>query len=347
MCYNSNLKISTIKFWLLCPVIFLLFSCTQEVIILDDLDEVCFEQQVLPVIQTSCGISGCHDAAGEAEDFIAYDYENIMRIVKESDARNSKLYQIITAINSPEMMPPDRALSKEQRTLIQVWIEQGAKNNSCPDNPVDTGNNTTIIPPISNPDTICFTQHVLPVLQSSCATTGCHDAASHKEGYNFTSYETLMQKSESIIPFDPGESKVYKVITENESDDRMPPPPSTPLSTDQIEVIREWILQGAVNSDCPNLDCDTLTAISYSSQVWPVIQTNCTGCHNSVTPSGGIKLTNYTDVASITNMINGTPLIVGNIRRISGFKAMPPSNSLDKCTIRTIELWIEQGAANN
>lgn len=344
---NSIIQPSVIKVWLYWPILVLLFSCTQDVLILDELDEVCFQEQVLPIIQTSCGISGCHDAAGEEEGFIATDYENIMHIVKEGDARNSKLYQIITAINSAEMMPPDRALTKEQRSLIQVWIEQGAKNNSCSDNPVDTGNNNTIIPPVSNPDTICFVQDVLPILQSGCATTGCHDAAAHKEGFVFTSYETLMQKSESIIPFDPGESKVYKVITEDESDDRMPPPPSPPLSADQITIIREWILQGAVNSDCPNQGCDTLNHISYSNQVWPVIQNNCTGCHNAVTSKGGILLTNYNEVLNITGLINGTPLIVGNIRRMSGFKAMPPAGSLDECSIRIIELWIEQGAGNN
>jgi hypothetical protein len=321
----------------------LIASCTTDVVILDELDEVCFQDQILPIIQTSCGISGCHDIQGAEEGFVAKDYNSIMKLVKAGDARNSELYKVITAINSPEMMPPDRALNREQRTLIQVWIEQGAKNSTCTENPVDTGN----IIPVPNPDTICFTQHVLPILQSSCATAGCHDAATHKEGYVFTSYATLMQKSESIVPYNPNESKVYKVITENESDDRMPPPPDPALTSDQIAVIRDWILQGAVNSDCPNLTCDTLGTISFSDQIWPVIQNNCTGCHNTTRASGGITLTNYDEIVSATTLVNGTPLIVGCIRHMSGFKAMPPSGSLDECTLRTIELWIDQGTLNN
>jgi uncharacterized membrane protein len=340
--YLKSMKI----YWFYILIITFAFSCTHDVLIIDELDEVCFQEQVLPIIQTSCGISGCHDAGNAEEGFVATDFNNIIQLVKAGDARNSELYKVITAINSPEMMPPDRSLTKEQRQLIAVWIEQGAKNNSCPENPVDTGNTIIIIPP-PTPDTLCFAQHVLPILQSSCATTGCHDAATHKEGYNFTSYATLVQKSESIVPFNPNESKVYKVITENGSEDRMPPPPNQPLNSDQIAVIREWILQGAVNSDCPNLVCDTLDIISFSSQVWPVIQNNCTGCHNAVIANGGVTLTNYNDVLSATSLVNGTPLIVGSIRRMSGFKAMPPSGVLDECTVRTIELWIEQGAANN
>ncbi len=325
-------------------LIVLVSSCTHEVVILDDLDEVCFQEQVLPIIQNSCGITGCHSSGSAQDGFVATDYNNIMRIVNPGDARNSELYKVITDINSLNMMPPDRPLSREQRMLIQVWIEQGAKNTSCPDNPIDTG--IIVIPP--NPDTICFAQNVLPIFQSSCATTGCHDAATHAEGYVFTSYSTIMQKPESIVPFNPNGSKVYNVITKNESDDRMPPSPNSPLNSDQIDVIRQWILSGALDSDCPDLFCDTLNTISFASQVWPVIQNSCTGCHNSVASNGGITLENYNDVNSVaTTIINGTPLLIGSIRHMGGFSAMPPSNMLDECTIRAIELWIDQGASDN
>lgn len=319
------------------------FSCTHDVAILDELDEVCFQEQVLPVIQNSCGISGCHSAQSSAGGFRATDYNNIMRYVTPGDARGSEIYRLITDINSTNMMPPDKPLSREQRMLIQVWIEQGAKNTSCPENPVDTG---AIFPP--NPDTTCFVQDVLPIFQSSCATTGCHDAITHAEGYRFTSYATITQNPESVVPFNPNESKVYKVITEDEADDRMPPPPNNPLTAEQIAVIRKWILEGAINSDCPDLNCDTLNTISFSNQVLPIIQTNCTGCHSSVTTNGGITLENYSDVYNVsTSLVNGTPLLVGTIRRMNGFIAMPPSTVLDECTIRTIELWIDQGISDN
>jgi len=104
-------------------------SCTHEPENLDGLDTVCFETQVLPVIQTSCGMTGCHD--GSAEGFLATDYPSIMETVIPGDPRSSKLYKVITDINSDDMMPPERPLTQEQRTIIQVWIAQGAENTLC------------------------------------------------------------------------------------------------------------------------------------------------------------------------------------------------------------------------
>jgi hypothetical protein len=115
--------------WL--PILFLAFlpSCTHDVANLEELDTLCFDSQILPIIRTSCGMTGCHD--GTAEGFLATDYLSIMEAVKPGDPRGSKLYQVITDIRSDDMMPPDRPLSQEQRTLIQVWIAQGAENIQC------------------------------------------------------------------------------------------------------------------------------------------------------------------------------------------------------------------------
>jgi len=44
---------------------------------------------------------------------------------------------------------------------------------------------------------------------------------------------------------------------------------------------------------------------------------------------------------------NGTPVLTGTIRQLAGFKAMPPSTRLDECSIRKVELWIQQGISNN
>jgi hypothetical protein len=103
-------------------------ACRHEPIGIESLDTVCFESQVRPIIQTSCNMSGCHN--GE-EEFKLDSYSDIMSIVKPGNAGKSELYQVITAVNGT-LMPPNRPLSKEQRTFIMVWIEQGAKNTTCP-----------------------------------------------------------------------------------------------------------------------------------------------------------------------------------------------------------------------
>lgn len=318
-------------------------SCKHEPDPFENLDTVCFETQVLPILQTSCGMAGCHSVSSAEEGFISTDYASIMAAVKPGDANGSELYKVITNINSLEgMMPPDRPLSKEQRSIIHVWIEQGAKNTNCTADTTGHGGN------IINPDTICFTQYILPLLQSSCATTGCHDNISSIEGYDFTSYTSLMSDPESIVPFDPNESKVYKVIITSDLGDRMPPSPYLPLSDNQKEMFRRWISEGALNSDCPQLDCDTLNPILFGEQIYPLIDRSCVGCHNSTNASGGVMLNSYLKIKQYSESLrNGTPIIIGTVRKLGGFTAMPPYGTLDECTIRKMELWIEQGMLDN
>jgi uncharacterized membrane protein len=105
-------------------------SCTNTTDTLSNLDTVCFEKDVLPVFQTNCSLSGCHDGSGEG--FKLTDYNSIREQVKPFNAKESKVYSAITS-SWGEFMPPSprQPLSKEQRTLIYVWIQQGAKNTSC------------------------------------------------------------------------------------------------------------------------------------------------------------------------------------------------------------------------
>lgn len=43
-----------------------------------------------------------------------------------------------------------------------------------------------------DPDTVYLQQEVLPLIVSSCAMSGCHDAASAQNGVVLTSYSTIM-----------------------------------------------------------------------------------------------------------------------------------------------------------
>ncbi len=329
--------------------VFAFISCTHDPVFISELDTVCFEKQILPVLQNSCGISGCHDGGSESEGFDATDYQSIMKSVTPGDVRASQLYKVITDIWGENMMPPDRPLTIEQRTAIHVWIAQGANNTTCSEAPPDTSGNGNNGGNHIPGDTVCFVQDILPMFVSNCASTGCHDAASHTEGYVLTSYATITSNQESIVPFNPGESKLFKVITEDESDDRMPPPPLAALSAEQVQKLRKWIETGAENSDCPESTCDTTGTVEFSTQVFPIVQTYCTGCHNTANPRGGVNLDNYNGIKTIADLqINGIPVLVGTIRRLNGFNPMPPDNTrVPDCDIRQIEIWIDQGRQNN
>jgi hypothetical protein len=340
---NRSKYIFVIIIFVTCLLVTSFLSCQHEPVLLGEIDTVCFKEQVLPILQASCGISGCHDNSTASEEFVATSYESIMKAVKPGDARGSLLYKVITDINAEHFMPPGRPLAQQQRTLIHLWIAQGAKNTKCSYDSTNGGNGN-----INNLDTVCFNQDILPVLLSSCGLSGCHDAASHAEGYVLTSYSTLMQNSEGIVAFNPGQSKIYEVITETEAEDRMPPLPNDALSSSQIELFYTWITEGAIDSDCPQKACDTAGTIAFSTQVWPVINNNCTGCHNSSNSRGGVNLDGYLEIKYYAETLqNGTPILVGVINYMNGFANMPPSGKLDGCSIRKIELWIDQGIADN
>lgn len=315
--------------FMIAAVVRLITGCTHTADI-SDLPEICFERDVLPVFRNSCAISGCHDGSGES-DLTLNNYLDISHAVKAGKPFESEVYRAITAIRGEDQMPPEQPLSLENRTVIRIWIEQGALLTICPD-PDGTGDNTHF-----NPRS-CFTRDILPVLVSRCASSGCHDAVTHTEGYIFTSYSTTM---DAVVPGDPGESKLYKVITETTGEDKMPPEGSAQLTLAEIDSIRKWIGYGAFNENCGEV-CDTVNPITFSGSIWPVIQTSCLGCHSGVTPSGNLNLGSYTSVA--VTAANG--LLVKSLRG-DGLPRMPPAGSFSVCRIRQFEIWVSEGYPNN
>jgi hypothetical protein len=90
-------------------------------------------------------------------------------------------------------------------------------------------------------------------------------------------------------------------------------------------------------------DCDT-TAISYTTDVWPIINANCTSCHSGSAASGNVRLENYSQIKATGE--NGR--LLGVIKHESGWSPMPKDGAkLSDCNISTIEAWINQGYPEN
>lgn len=324
---SSLLYIMLVPFGLIMAIGFFMVGCRHEAD-LSNFPPVCFDSEVLPVFQSSCAYSGCHDASSAAAGVVLDSYSEIIKHVSKGNSRNSKVYQAI--ISSWEPMPPDRPLPKDLRTTIRIWIDQGALETMC-----DTVGHGK--PPVY---AACFSRDVLPVMLSSCAISGCHDASTAEEGIRLTSYQTVMQGG--VTPYAPSNSKLYKVISKPSGDgDLMPPSPYQRLPQPVIDSISRWILLGAKNELCA-LPCDTLNTITYTTHLASIIQSSCVSCHSGGGPSGGILLTNYAEVVASAN----TGKLIPAINR-SGSAPMPPSNSLTKCQIRQFELWSLNGKPQN
>ncbi len=188
---------------------------------------------------------------------------------------------------------------------------------------------------------ICFESDILPIFQSNCAKSGCHDAITREEGYRLDNYGNIVAKG--IRPGNAAGSKVYRVLLES-GNDRMPPPPNAPLSAEQIGKIADWINQGARNSTGCAPVCDTST-FTFSGKVRPILQTHCLGCHNGSTSTGGfIDLSTYDGVKEQADL----EALMGSISHTAGFSAMPKNGAkLSDCKIATIRKWIAAGAPNN
>lgn len=192
-----------------------------------------------------------------------------------------------------------------------------------------------------DPDSTYFQNEVLPLFVSNCAKSGCHDAATHEEGFIFNSYASIMNSGE-IQPGNPTEGDIMEVITETDPDKVMPPPPNDPLTAAQINIISNWISQGAQNNACAG-ECDT-TNVTFSGTIFPLLQAKCIGCHNNNTTSGNVNLSTHAGAQVVA--LNGK--LLGAVNHDNGYKPMPPSgNKLPSCEIAEIRIWIEDGAPNN
>lgn len=92
-----------------------------------------------------------------------------------------------------------------------------------------------------------YRTRVAPLFESHCVS--CHGERRQKAGLRLDSFAALLRggKHGAVIrPGDPRNSEILVRVTLPVSDERaMPPSGKTPLSPDEVTVIRLWIAQGA------------------------------------------------------------------------------------------------------
>lgn len=232
-------------------------------------------------------------------------------------------------------------------TFLFIFFTEACKHEPMqsaliqPVDPTSNGNNNNNNPTECSKDTVYFVQQVLPILQSSCAVSGCHNSLTHKEGIVLDNYAKIMSTG-GIKTSNPTSSKIYSVMVRT-GEEHMPPPPAPSMTSDQLSLISKWIGQGAKDNSCISNGCDTVN-VKYSTHIKPLIQNYCQGCHSGAAPGGGIDLVTYAGVKSIAD--NGK--FFGSISYLPNYKAMPQNgNKLTDCQILVVKLWINQGAPEN
>lgn len=90
--------------------------------------------------------------------------------------------------------------------------------------------------------------------------------------------------------------------------------------------------------------CDSVTSITYSKIVVPLLQQYCYSCHGGNSPSGGIAMGTY----STDKAMGANGKLYGSINHSSGYSPMPQGMpKLTTCQISSIKKWIDAGMPNN
>lgn len=210
-------------------------------------------------------------------------------------------------------------------------------------NPMDTMVvDTTIMENPCDSTVIYFKKDILPILQGSCALSGCHDASSAAKGVILDNYENVTNTID-VSPFNLGGSQLYEILTTSNTSQIMPP--GGKLENTQISLIAQWILQGALDLECDYepVGCDTVD-ISYSGTISKILSNSCYACHSTSIAFGDVILDTYDGVKKEAE----SDRLLGVLNWDQGFQRMPQGkNQLDSCTIAKVKSWIDEGAQNN
>jgi formylglycine-generating enzyme required for sulfatase activity len=209
--------------------------------------------------------------------------------------------------------------------------------------------------PILAADKVDFTTQVKPILEAAC--THCHGLDKDKGDFRLHTLEDAMKGNENgpgLTAKDLKKSAIYTTLILPADDDMvMPPSKEGLLDKTQIEVIKNWIEQGA---DWPaGVTLGVKPRIDFVKHIQPILEQNCVSCHNPEKDKGEWILTTkkqaFETGESAPNIVPFS-LEKSAIYHLTTLAEddddlMPPKKSggpLKKEEIALLKGWIEQGA---
>jgi mono/diheme cytochrome c family protein len=203
-----------------------LASCTHLPNVPDPAPEPCdpgivdFTNEIYPMIQSNCAMSGCHASPYPADGINLSTYAGIMEEVKPGNPNDSKLYEVLFETGDDLMPPPPMApLSAAQKARIRLWIEQGANETNCA-GACDSTSATT------------YSAVIAPMIQTQCI--GCHQGANPSGGVALSTYS------------DVSGAVTYMGLVDavNGVNGRSLMPPSGRMSNCNVALLERWVRAG-------------------------------------------------------------------------------------------------------
>ena len=141
-----------------------------------------------------------------------------------------------TATNTPASQPTEAPV---QATEAPTNAPAAATDTSAP-----AVEDTPTAGTTASGATVSFANDILPLLDSRCVN--CHGGQKTEKELNLTSYEGVMAGSEdgpAVIPGDAANSPMAEMVVNGKMPKRGPK-----LTPDQVQLIVDWINQGALNN---------------------------------------------------------------------------------------------------
>ena len=117
-----------------CSMFYLLSGCYKDRTVIVDAAEVTrtvtFTQDLVPIFNNSCAMSGCHGTGGQSPNLStgnAYNSLTIGNYYDKNAPANSIIYLKMTGKRGTPM--PVSGVNKDYAALVLAWIKQGANNN--------------------------------------------------------------------------------------------------------------------------------------------------------------------------------------------------------------------------
>ncbi len=180
--------------------------------------------------------------------------------------------------------------------------------------------------------TVSFDKDIQPFLQARCVK--CHSDTKRSGGLSVVTGADLSRGGESgpaIVPGKPDESHLYELIHLGE----MPPKGNEPLTKDEIERIRRWIVEGAKHTGS-----DVTAPIITEQQITPLMLLRCTACHGGRRKEADLDL--RTKAGMLRGGKSGPAAVPGKpeeslmVRRIHA-EEMPPRRQLVSVSVKVME----------
>lgn len=196
--------------------------------------------------------------------------------------------------------------------------------------------------------TIYFHNDIQKLMITKCAVTGyndkdnspgCHSQPFYKSEVQLDHYTGV--RNEVDNDFDPDNSDLIESL----SDDENPMPVVGVIGPGEVNMIRDWISQGAQNNKCN--PCNDYVPGSFRDGVALILYKNCSGCHNAVSQQAGVVLFGPSPAGPEdidTTQVKSRALRI--IETLVGNKASRMPKYIDplfECEYDVIKKWVDEG----